>query len=707
MKKIFLLLLFISTFFILHAEDNLLVSRKDFDISERWQLKKIMGRDFWNMFFASKYNPKAKKLRNILYFPTSQLPPEMKKYLDIPAFTEVALIPGSLTKKYLRKNSDGTVTLIPPDFSDWIPADRPYWLRNVYFTRLFLRFAHLRFLTKYKPDWEIYKAYGKKHPNFIGFYSLSEWGNNMNMLFMWLRNRYIKNKHLTPKQVEEIAKVYEENPKSRRDYVEHRLKPDFDHAYNVGYGNIIAMDGAWNIAHLAAYWGAKFISVETSRVYMNWHLQLMNARGAARQFGIPWGWYAASHATICNEKGISIGKGAEPYAWVRGAHSGPDCGASLNSRMRVSYFAYLAGANTYQRETAEGNYWDYTAKGEERWKLAPEGKMYVDFFNFTKKHADRGVPYTPIALLVAHDRGMYRNPGKAFWRYDYTHGDNMVDAFTCTMFPPFSSAKMYQKGIEITQRDLRYGDIFDMLTPDFEDSTKFAEILPAYKVAILLGEYSPNKGMVKAMVDYVHKGGTLVINSKHLDLGFTADFTGVKADGEFKDDNGTCTLLKTLCAKSILKDSKGRPLFTRNVFGKGAVIVGARHFLAKDFQAAEANTVLAKTISGQRNFPDVKWLLDKLAPEVVPAKVEGEVQYGFNRTKDGWWIYLFNNHGVRKTALTPQKIDVSAETKAKIDLTRMNPLSVTELFTGKKYNGKIIEVPVEAASCRILKIITK
>ncbi len=688
----------------LFGETNI-VARKDFDASEMWKPKQILDRDFWNMFFGAKYSDKKKTLRNQLYFPTASLPENMRKYLDIPAFTEVAIIPSSLTKANLRKNADGSMTLIPPDYSDWIPANRPYWLRNVYFTRLFPRFTDLRFHTEYKPDWELYKAWREKNPNFLAFYSLSEWGNNMNTLFMHLRNRYVKGGHLTPEQVDKIAETYEENPKTRRDYVNNRLRPDFDHAMKVGYNEITAMDGAWNIANLAAAWGAKLIGVETSRVYMNWQFQMMHVRGAARQFDIPWSWYAAAHATIRDKNGHSTGKGAEPYAWRRSERGGPDCGASLNSRMRVSYMAYLAGANFYQRETAEGNYWDFTAKGDDRWKPMPEGQMYIDFFNFTKKNPGRGTPYTPVALLVAHDRGTFRNPGKAFWRYAYTHGDNMLDAFICTIFPPFSASKAYRDGIEMTLLNCQYGDIFDILTPDFDDAKPFARILPAYKVAVLVGEYEKNQGMVTAMVNYVAEGGTLILNAKHLELGFNKEFTGISTGGIFQDANGKCTTLIPDKAAVIYADAAGRPLFTRNQYGKGAVIVAARHYLTQDFSADNANEVLGETINGKRKFPDIKWLLDHLHQEIVPAKVTGDIQYGFNKTAKGWWIYLFNNKGVMKTALTPQRIDNSADTVVEIEFTEMNPSAVRELFTEKQFSGKTIKVPVPAGSCRILEIV--
>ena len=702
--------------------ETTLVARRDFDASSLWKPKIFMERDFWNVMQGARFNPKGKDIRNSLYFPISELPENMRKHLDIPAFTEVMLITPPFDRSAIRKNDDGTITLVPPDdYREWVPADRPFITRSIRLIRLFPRLADLTFLSTYKPDPEIYREWRKRYPNLYGASGLEEWGNHMNVLFLKLRGDYIKQGFLTEEQVEKIAERYHENPPTRRDYVNHRLKPYFDFAAGVWHGDpsiLDAMDGMWNIGHLAAYWGAGSINMETSRVNVNWQYQLMFHRGAARQFDIPWGWYAAAHTTIYDANGRPTTMGAEPRAWTpdvkvdrlgrdRSGHTGPDAGASLNSRERVSYMAYLSGANTYQRETAGGNYWDQTAAGDDRWKPAPEGQMYIDFFNFTRRHPDRGIPYTPIALLVAHDRGTFRLPGKAFGRYRYLKSDNMLDAFVVTLFPPESTAALHKKGIEITLKNGKYGELFDALTPDFEKPDAFARILPAYKAAILIGEYEEHPGMVKAMVDYVDGGGTLILNSKQLNLRFPDGFTGVEAAGQFADGDYLCALLKPAGAEVLLADGENRPVFTRNAFGKGAVIVAAPHFLVPHYDdAAEeaGNEARARTVSGQVQFPHVQWLLDRLLEEVRPAAVTGDIQYGFNRTADGWWIYLFNNKGVLKTSLTPQQFDPAAKTDVEIDLTRIGADSATDLVGGETFSGGKFKVSVDPGKYRILKI---
>ena len=80
--------------------------------------------------------------------------------------------------------------------------------------------------------------------------------------------------------------------------------------------------------------------------------------------------------------------------------------------------------------------------------------------------------------------------------------------------------------------------------------------------------------------------------------------------------------------------------------------------------------------------------------------------YGFNRRKNGWWIYLINNKGIYKTGVTPQKIDHKADTEVTIDLRKMEPQSVHELIAGGTFNDDIIKVKVPAGECRIIEVKT-
>ena len=43
----------------------------------------------------------------------------------------------------------------------------------------------------------------------------------------------------------------------------------------------------------------------------------------------------------------------------------------------------------------------------------------------------------------------------------------------------------------------------------------------------------------------------------------------------------------------------------------------------------------------------------------MPCRVEGDCQWGVNRTKDGWLFWAINNKGVEKFSNEPERLDHS------------------------------------------------
>jgi len=232
-----------------------------------------------------------------------------------------------------------------------------------------------------------------------------------------------------------------------------------------------------------------------------------------------------------------------------------------------------------------------------------------------------------------------------------------------------------------------YGDVFDALTPDFPDQTSFKRIIPAYKVAILLGEYAKNPEMAKVLMDYVKNGGTLVINTRQLNADYPKDFSGLELAGTtVRSDDYLLDEVKLAGAQVIRKDAAGFPLFTRNSYGKGIVIVTTPQYMIppasdRQAQANDANT-------GKLKFPHIESLLKMLCDEVNPVKVDGDVKFGLNKTDTGWWLYLFNNKGVMKLDGKPQWFDMNRVAEVKIDFDKIKVNSVKELRSSEKFAVK-------------------
>ena len=75
-------------------------------------------------------------------------------------------------------------------------------------------------------------------------------------------------------------------------------------------------------------------------------------------------------------------------------------------------------------------------------------------------------------------------------------------------------------------------------------------------------------------------------------------------------------------------------------------------------------------------------LQDVFKAELFPFKVSGDCLYGANRTKDGWWLWVFNNRGVTKFADKMAKIDHACDAEVEIASANARISSAKELLSG-------------------------
>lgn len=692
----------------------------DYRITPEWELQKMMGRDFRvilqhvNHWKKTPSPEELKKMNPFIPLPMEKLPPEIRKYMDVPAYTDTAINLPYIDVASVKRNADGSLTYAPLTMPESAIGGRLFLVSPQRLVRKYKKVDLWNYLFgNYKFDAKEWQKWKAAHPNYAGSAGLIEWGNECRHLYSAIKRW----ENINPKKYkftqEEWQKIYKMFPAdnelpTRRDYVKKRLKLYYDRAAEICFNDasgVYAFDGMWNLGHLAAYWGSKLIGIETSRTYVEWQFQMMCCRGAARQFNIPWAWYIASFVTSPNRQGKIINS-------AMATADNPYYGMSLSAIKRVHYLAYLSGTNLMEREGTARIYWNRTKPYPENWAPAEEAKMYFQFYDFTKKNPDRGVPYTPVALLAPHDRGLSRMIIRPFGLYDYTPADNLIDAIRTLIMPCGGSAyAMKRKGIEMTLRNGPYGDVFDVLTPDFADQTSFRRIIGSYKAAILTGEYAKNPEMVSILKDFVKNGGTLVLNSAQLSTGFDSDFTGVELTGSTRYDGAHIYADMKLKKNAVplMKDQKGHVVFAKNQYGKGQVIVASPLHLVPEFDPNDENLngyVLSQTLNEARQFPYVKIMLDSIVPGLLPAKIKGDVQYGFNKTKTGWWIYLFNNKGIMKYPDEKPFYDPKYTADVTLELTGMSARKVTELCSGKtiRLDGKTCKLTIAPGNFAILKI---
>ena len=577
--------------------------------------------------------------------------------------------------------------------------------------------AKLYYLAEFKHSQEAYQKWLSEHPQFRGF-TTCEWGNDAILLHQKNRHKGIlpgsSRFAITQEEIDRLLAEKYPVPNNRDEYVSGLLRTTFDRLAEYGFNDpkrLSIAEGHWCIGHLAAYWGAGEIGIETTRNYVFWQNQMMFCRGAARQFNVPWFWYVASYFEGFDSSGKRTSTGSRfsedhpRFLW-----HGPNYGISLSSIKRAFYLAWLSGASYVEREAVE-NCFFLQQPPLEKQGLSEEGRMYVDYYRLTKSHSERGIPYTPVALLVPANRGYCRFGGKAFTRYDYTHPDFMLDAVLSTIldYPTNRVLEKMRNGVECVMANQPYGDVFDAVTPDFPKQDSFRRALPNYPVALLIGDYGHNPEMAEILVNYVKNGGNLILNINHLKETLPADFAGLQRTGKILvKDHYIIEEVKLAGAKSIRSDADGIMLFTQKEHGKGSIIVGLQHWLTPWYgeTTAEQNMALQKTALGEpMRFPEMEWLLKKLSQELLPVSVEGNIQYGLNRTKDGWLLYLINNSGVIKFADKAQALDPNGQ-NVRIHVRKLAAESIFELLTKEKLevqNGKL-EINVPSGDLRILKI---
>lgn len=477
-----------------------------------------------------------------------------------------------------------------------------------------------------------YNAWRMSHQNLAYDGSLSEWCNDLDGARRSLagkRGVYGDNRPDNSNRVACLQAFLGDPPKSRyeqvdllRRYYAMRKTRNFN-------GKMAVLDAHLNSLHLAADLGASLIRMETtSSGQYRYQPSAMFTRGAARQFGIPWGWYVAGYVNgpsktrneflgdaMCRypatpeatgepQYGREIPFAESPTGKIRVGNGAPDFGISRSLFRRTHYFAYLSGANYIELEEWKSvlNIWD---KKEGKTVFSPRGKIYAEFADFMAKHPGRGTHYSPVAICVPIAQG-YPTWGGAPWNkpeFGYTKGDEAVDAVFFTLVPGCDYIKRLYQGDEMCLRNSSFANMYDVITPDASSQTsdQLLAVMKSYRALIVVGDYN-DASWKKTLARYEAEGGKVV----RIDDSFLADAVNA---GE----------------------------------GRGAAL-------------------------GETHYPRVEAALKTLQREFFPFEVVGDCFYGLTASKDRSWLYVFNNDGVKKFADAFEELDRAKATDIKVSL---------------------------------------
>jgi hypothetical protein len=381
-----------------------------------------------------------------------------------------------------------------------------------------------------------------------------------------------------------------------------------------------SMNGHYCYQHYACEWGCDIVGSEVGENINSIQMHIAFTRGAARQYGKPWlidfsSWYGPSMYD-------------EDSAKHWGDYSGPTRGHSISLHSRTYYAAYMAGANVVVAEGGWLNFFRSQQPGPDgTLPLSTLGEAGARFYQFTKQNLDRGISYTPFALLIDHDHGIYPGFGeKLAWNaFPYTPGDKRILDIWQEFFP--NSIDIMQNKDETGYLvESPYGDTLDVITTHAS-----AEVLASYPVILLAGELTDDTTLAPKLRGYVEQGGTLVIH---------------------ESDTHHPAIEKSLNPPKVDE----QPGYTTKKLRNGKIIVYTENPTGN---RRGGPPVAAQSRESTLATPDrpLTTILKDLRNQLIPFEITGHVQSLFNRAGRDWLITIINNKGITKTYKEPPIID--------------------------------------------------
>ena len=475
----------------------------------------------------------------------------------------------------------------------------------------------------------------------------------------------------------------------------------------------------------AALGNGGFVYEATTQSHAPWQLAGAFARGAARQNGVPFGWFMANFYQGFTRQGEMV-KGENRWCdfhhW-KSPRTGPDMGAGETMLQRQLVYGLLIGAGFFQVEN-----WPLYDAIEENGKFVPskEARNADEIYRLFKR-VDRGVSYTPIALLVPIDEPIWTNSWGEQLRDRYSQL-----AFFHTLVPLFCDSRwaaVNRRGFQGCLYNSEFGEIFDVFCPDRgQDTEMTARKLGEYACAFLVGDgFDLTKIDRVALSRYVEDGGTLVVSVDQVRAGLVGKaLSGLELSDdtvalgrELRDacgaepleDGYVARVVNPISARAVATDEKGVTAIWSNDVGKGRVLtVACEKCLPKrysDERKLENYEVEFKDISScRRRFGLLHYLFKRVQEETLPIGVHGPVQFGVNKTSRGLLVWLFNNDGVIKWSLEPEVYDASKTAEVELDLKGRQNIEVRDERTGETVgvvDGKA-KLQVRPGGWRILSL---
>lgn len=386
---------------------------------------------------------------------------------------------------------------------------------------------------------------------------------------------------------------YEERPRTKgecyaivKDYFTSKRRDLLD--------RVISVTGHSHYEAYAGEWGARCIGLELGENIAFTQSKLAFARGASKQWGRPWSVQVSPwmHGAVTT---------SGPLRLEGGDARGLDAGHSLSFYERIWLHAWFAGAAMVTPENSIAIFFE---KPEAPWKLTSHGRKAAEVFALMREH-DRGVPFTPVAIVLDHLAGYNGYMGKPWGILTPTAGDREVsDLFDWQLFPGSDHIRVQLDPENPEAGYLRptpYGEMFDVVLTNVTP-----KLLSTYPAILLAGDITFDEQFLSSLERALDAGSQVMLAQRH---------------------------------RNDLGDAYER------LAARGRVEVLERWVNpVTEREAAVSNEMLAR-----------------LCGELLPIGVDGDaIQYQVNRTARGWVVELVNNKGVAKKKDEPAVTDPTA-----------------------------------------------
>jgi hypothetical protein len=433
---------------------------------------------------------------------------------------------------------------------------------------------------------------------------------------------------------------FERRPQSRQEAFD-AIRTYYQTRDRAMRGRNYSVTGHSHYEAYAAEWGSPLIGLELGENIGFTQSKIAFARGAARQWQRPFSvqvspWFHGA----CTTSGSLRIEGSD-----RRAARGLDAGHSLSFYQRLWLHAWFAGAAMVTPENSISMFFE---EPHAPWRITSHGDAAAKVFEFCQSH-ERGVPFTPVAIVLDHLTGFNAYKGRPWGIFEPTAGDLEINDLLHRQIWPGADiihsppAKNPESGY---LRPTPYGEICDVIL-----SNAAAETLRGYQVLLLAGDVSFDSAFIDRLREAAASGVRILIHPRH----------------------------EAALGKSLT----------------GLTEAGAIEVL-EPWVNPETNRPAA--ISAGR--------LRSLSEECLPVQVSGApVQFQVNRTPVGWVVEIVNNDGVLKEPTQPAVVDESATTEVRLKLEE-TPSLVRELITGESLTVRedTVAVTVPPGSNRFVEI---